>query len=118
MRNRLESLVPPMELCRALPRGVFDDSALAWLHIDGEWDVYSRYEDVDGSECEEIPAPTGDEIMMRLRVCFGHCVKVNYFGRNRLVQVRCGDVVKECQTLAEAALRVYIRLAEIVGAWK
>ena len=64
--HSLESLVPPLELCKKIPPGRFIDSALVWLHVDGEWDVYSRYEDVDGSECGEIPAPTLQEIIDQL----------------------------------------------------
>ena len=61
--NKLEDLVPPLELCRKIPSGKFDDSALVW------WGhhVYMR------SHGDAVtPAPTLAEIMdarTRLNTC-------------------------------------------------
>ena len=55
--NKLEDLVPPLELCRKIPSGKFDDSALVW------WGhhVYMR------SHGDAVtPAPTLAEIMKEL----------------------------------------------------
>ena len=29
--SKLESIVPPLELCKQIPAGEFEDSALVWL---------------------------------------------------------------------------------------
>lgn len=32
--SRLENLVPPLELCKQIPEGEFEDSALVWVYDD------------------------------------------------------------------------------------
>lgn len=33
--SRLENLIPPLELCKQIPAGEFDDSALVWYRFWG-----------------------------------------------------------------------------------
>ena len=37
--SRLENLIPPLELCKQIPAGEFDDSALVW-DIHGKFDKW------------------------------------------------------------------------------
>lgn len=62
--SNLESIVPPVELCKQIPEGEFEDSALVW--VDGntqnpfEVFVEPRRYAIDGTHC---PAPTLAEIL-------------------------------------------------------
>lgn len=62
--SNLKSIVPPLELCKRIPAGEFEDTALVW--IDGntqnpdEVFVEPRRYAIDGTF---IPAPTLDEIL-------------------------------------------------------
>ena len=68
--NELEYLVPPLELCRQIPQGAFEDSALVWARpgnigvMVGEnelWEVWDRGQ-LEKDE-EMLPAPTLQEIL-------------------------------------------------------
>ena len=87
--SKLESLVPPLELCKLIQAGSFDDAAFAWIHADVVGFVCrtSGCEEVAGKEWqlirsnasrvirarkrgEEIyPAPTLEEIMAAMPYC-------------------------------------------------
>lgn len=66
--SRLENLVPPLELCKQIPAGEFEDSALVWEKsekyfqateiIDYEYKVVARDESKGG-----FPAPTLEEVL-------------------------------------------------------
>ena len=69
--SNLESIVPPLELCKQIPEGEFEDSALVWEKsekyfqateiIDYEYKVVARDESKGG-----FPAPTLEEIITKL----------------------------------------------------
>lgn len=69
--SRLENLIPPLELCKQIPAGEFEDSALVWEKsekyfqateiIDYEYKVVARDESKGG-----FPAPTLAEILNAL----------------------------------------------------
>lgn len=69
--SNLESIVPPLELCKKIPAGEFEDSALVWEKskkyfqaldvMDYEYKVVTRTE----SKCG-FSAPTLDEILIEL----------------------------------------------------
>ena len=64
--SKLETLVPPPELCRRIPVGKFADSALVWTQgVDGMFIDFrnARPEDEEGN----LPAPTLEEILEELR---------------------------------------------------
>ena len=65
--SRLENLIPPLELCKQIPAGEFDDSALAWYNFHGvpilRW--RDNLEKLDG--VRPIPAPTLEEILEAIR---------------------------------------------------
>lgn len=52
----IEQLVPPLELCRQIPKGAFADSAFCWV----------EYPRGDLSKAELFPAPTLAEIIERI----------------------------------------------------
>ena len=66
--SNLESIVPPLELCKQIPAGEFEDSALVWEKsekyfqateiIDYEYKVVARDESKGG-----FPAPTLEEVL-------------------------------------------------------
>lgn len=66
--STLERIVPPLELCKQIPAGEFEDSALVW--IDGNTQnpkdifVEPRRYAIDGTF---IPAPTLEEMRWELR---------------------------------------------------
>lgn len=72
--SKLESLVPPQDLCQRIPPEAFADSALVWLkqnegnkyHPD-LWLVVERESTVDGETY--FPAPTLAEIMDAIIDC-------------------------------------------------
>lgn len=61
--SRLENLIPPLELCKQIPAGEFEDSALAWYNFHGvpilRW--RDNLEKLDG--VRPIPAPTLEEVL-------------------------------------------------------
>ena len=79
--SNLESIVPPLELCKQIPAGEFEDSVLVWKHheiffrgidimdqtdrvtfrADEQNDIVSTY-----SSTRYYPAPTLAEIMAKL----------------------------------------------------
>lgn len=70
--STLESLVPPLELCKQIPAGKFEDSALVWWGSH----VYMR------SPGDAVtPAPTLAESIMELRPksrCKANVLGMNY----------------------------------------
>ena len=61
--SNLKNIVPPLELCKQIPAGEFEDSALVWCRVLGE-DVVcprARWVGVDGTT--SIPAPTLEEVL-------------------------------------------------------
>ena len=73
--NPLESLVPDLELCKKIPWGCFENSALAWDSDYESWYVVPRgIADPDGS----FPAPTLQEIMLAIDVAGGYCPSCRY----------------------------------------
>ena len=66
--SNLESIVPPVELCKQIPEGEFEDSALVWEKsekyfqateiINYEYKVVARDESKGG-----FPAPTLEEVL-------------------------------------------------------
>lgn len=69
--SNLESIVPPVAMCKLIPAGEFEDSALVWVKsekhfqaldvMDYEYKVVARDESKGG-----FPAPTLEEIINEL----------------------------------------------------
>ena len=69
---RLQDIVPPLELCKLIPAGEFEDSAMYWGDLFGVADVFPRKcGDCDTfgviqTERYIFPAPTLQEILEEL----------------------------------------------------
>lgn len=67
---KLEELVPPLELCKLIPEGEFEDSALMWVEdVHPTLTPFVEPRRYILLEDEEIPAPTLEEIMEKLPSC-------------------------------------------------
>ena len=84
--SNLERIVPPLELCKRIPAGEFEDSALVW-DIHGKFDKWHvekrvkrsvRFGDYGrmSSPHADIPAPTLEETMTSL-LTYGWLVKID-----------------------------------------
>ena len=77
--SNLESLVPPLELCKRIPAGEFEDSVFAWRYptydernrrflskwhiIEVNWDAVKEYKKKHGEREKFFPAPTLEEVL-------------------------------------------------------
>jgi hypothetical protein len=66
---KLEELVPPLELCKLIPEGEFEDSALMWIEVEipqedkKEWRVANATKPILACHNPKHPAPTLQEIL-------------------------------------------------------
>ena len=117
MSKRFESIVPSLELCKLIPAGEFNDSALVWRERIGNFSRDNRVkirvkEDisykVESAEVNYFPAPTVDEIMEKLDAPGFWCSSDGKW--------RCfckGRVLAQGETIADAALRLWLRVKGI-----
>ena len=70
--NQLEDIVPPLELCRKIPTGLFQKTALVWASVwVGRTPFVGAREKVEKNEQYIIcPAPTLAEIMKEINLCY------------------------------------------------
>ena len=61
--SKLESIVPPLDLCNIIPVGEFEDSALVWCRVRGEDAVCPRTQWVGVDGMGPVPAPTLEEVL-------------------------------------------------------
>lgn len=109
--NNLESIVPPLELCKRIPAGKFADSALVW-NEDETYPGASAILDVRGNKIfsegwRNIPAPTLAEIMATLPACT--CYRI---GKTWTVAL-CNDTLDngvKSRRAATAALRLWLEV--------
>lgn len=121
--SNLKSIVPPVELCKQIPAGEFEDSALVWEKsekyfqateiIDYEYKVVARDESKGG-----FPAPTPEEIIIDigkthknpvLAYCHTYWDTTCYTGRTRTEIFG----MKPEQTASESALRLWFKVKGI-----
>lgn len=108
--SKLEDLVPPLELCRKIPEGCFENSALVWRWNGNNGAIFER----DGFPQEKYPAPTLLEIMdelARMEVCPSLIAILPVTGKvvysiSAGVNLMC----KQGNNPAEAALKVWLEL--------
>lgn len=96
--STLERIVPPLELCKRIPAGEFEDSALVW-DIHGKFDKWHvekrvkrsvRFGDYGrmSSPHADIPAPTLEETMTSLLNYAGWLLKIDSrFGLDTFVEL-------------------------------
>lgn len=108
--NNLESIVPPLELCKKIPAGKFEDSALVWEEdscVFGKLPphVISRKENTYHTIL--APAPTLAEILAALPACT--CYRL---GKTWTVAL-CNDTLDngiKSRRAATAALRLWLEV--------
>ena len=71
-KKTLESLVPPLDLCKQIPQGAFENSVLVWMgDLDGDPVLFPRECGICnqyGAEIAIAPAPTLAEIILRQNI--------------------------------------------------
>lgn len=112
-KQGLEKIVASLELCKQIPAGEFEDTALVWRYdricgficlLPGHSDETARLRN-DGMI---YPAPTADEIMEKLDTPGFWCSSDGKW--------RCfckGRVLAQGETIADAALRLWLKLIGI-----
>ena len=122
MREDLERIVPSLDLCRRIPGVEFEFSALTWLVAR----LPGHTEAVDGHVCERgtcktedfggvfevFPAPTAQEILDSLSFRLHNPrVRVNIVEAIVVCEdINLDDIEERDENLAEAALRMWLRL--------
>ena len=126
-RHLLEDIVAPYDLCRQIPMGFFDNSALVWkTHQRGlplsEPCVFERdaweYEMRADAEQPIIPAPTAGEILELLRGP-GRYASAEFnnngpwealFCTDKMTSLKCDGYAGMGGTPAAAAMHLWLRL--------
>lgn len=114
---KLEEIVPPFDLCKKIPAGEFEDSALLYVVRHG-WhrgvfnDVMVRQDLLNWSDTENYPAPTATEI---LKVLWNDYQKPTVYFRNiwhATVVNDYGDEITavDNENAANAALKLWLEL--------
>lgn len=122
--NKLEDIVPPIELCKRIPAGAFEDSALVWLYWAKDEssfgnvvprilkDQFSSILPGLGAVLKaEVPAPTLAEIRRELRN-----LSVNVIDGVITVSCRINpedtifETARDDNDVTAAALRLWLRV--------
>lgn len=138
--SKIESLVPPLELCKLIPAGEFEDAAFAWINAEVVGFVCrtSGCEQVAGKEWqlirsnasrvirsrkrgEEIyPAPTLDELIADLADMSTYAIKIcesfNEWHVACCVATEYGErdvSADSCLNASTAALKLWLKLKGI-----
>lgn len=104
----IENLVPPLELCKLIPKGEFEDSYAIYVYIYG-W-LLMPADDCASDIKEEhsyYPAPNVQEIMAELPSCV--CCRINEEWSISLVNDRFENAIKDSNG-ATAALKLWLKL--------
>ena len=116
--SKLENIVPPLELCKLIPAGEFEDSALVWRERIGYISSsvglkFREPEDisykVESVKVNYFPAPTTWEIMMKLNS------PSLWRGLTGRWYCMCREhvMVEGGENASEAALRMWLRVKGI-----
>lgn len=135
----IKELVPPLELCKLIPAGEFEDTALIWdkndtvgfwdgqdkdgNHIGGfgkipamNWRVRQNFSErcrkrmkESGTVLNVYPAPTLQEILEQIPADKAEIVRIGSFKWN----VDCGIVWQSGDCLIDTALKVWLKLKGI-----
>lgn len=69
---KLKELVPPLNLCKLIPKGEFAETALMWIEVEipqenkKEWRVVNATKPILACHNPKYPAPTLEEILEEL----------------------------------------------------
>lgn len=124
---RIEDLVPPLKLCKQIPKGKFKDSALVWCEDEDGLELVMPRE-IAEFEKEGIPAPTLQEILEDMAVgdeiMESHSPELNYnrfcggwIIRGRILNISVCDRIfrdwvdeRDKTSPATAALKLWLKL--------
>jgi hypothetical protein len=120
----LTNLVPPLELCKLIPAGEFQDSALVWRvpncsfpEEDEFYEIHERDKCESWMKDKQIPAPTLQEIMEVLPhddacndLLIGYSEKVEKFTGWHIYYI--GDRKRHCydKSAVTAALKLWLKM--------
>ena len=113
--SELKDLVPPLELCKKIPAGEFENSALIWFFDGKNWWVNAP--EFDAQPEKEYPAPTLAEIMLAIDEAGGVCPECYYL--ENTWKIDCRDKLFNYEELieaedeynpADAALRLWLKV--------
>lgn len=118
---KLKELVPPLELCKLIPKGEFEDTALVWVEVEipqenkKEWRIVNRTMPIEFCHNLKYPAPTLQEIMARLNQDY---IKAGAFIRSYwgcYIIDNYGDEIAKTDdnNPATAALKLWLKLKGI-----
>lgn len=116
--SKLESIVPPLELCKQIPAGEFEDSALVWVEDEDGIELVMPREVAQYEHDEMIPAPTPEEIIIeigkthkypKLTYCYNYWDITSYTGSTN------AEIfwIKPEPTASEVALRLWFKVKGI-----
>ena len=128
--SNLESIVPPLELCKQIPAGEFEDSVFAWRYpaydernrrllnggevIEVNWYAVKEYKKKYNEREKFFPAPTMEEIRRKL-------LNLSIVPGDAVIRVECKtDPENRVSTIAvdendvtAAALRLWFKVKGI-----
>ena len=113
-QDALEKLVPKLDLCKQIPSGAFENSALVWNTDEEEWFVCEQ--EVADPDIA-VPAPTLEEIIEAIKtktyckddLC-DHKYNLHYCAID-LKWIFCfGENFAVADTLSSAALKLWLEL--------
>lgn len=112
--SKLESIVPPLELCKRIPADdkLFQQTALAWVLLGKDWPTVLERERLpkDRTGFEVIPAPTLAEIMQEIPLDVMLTRRYGYSEDYGWGEWDDRDYVEMFHNPAEAALRLWLKL--------
>lgn len=115
----LKQLVPPSGLCKLIPEGEFEDSALIWIvspGLDHNGDIIDRgalqprdraflYMYLDESVIQEIyPAPTWEEIMAELGQFTASC-----YDKGHTIEIATGCDCVSADSAVDGAMKLWLK---------
>jgi hypothetical protein len=114
---KLEELVPPLELCKLIPKGEFEDSCFAWSYPSDKRKTepfvdYRKYiefcrRNIVNSP-DVCPAPTLEEITKEL----GHFI-VSCFDSGYSIEITTGWDCVSADSAVEGAMKLWLELKGI-----
>ena len=115
----MRDMVPPVRLCKKLPKNVFKTSYFKWINTGDRrgWYLGDRWGAAmyrqGGNHVKVLPAPITDELLHALKTVSPcrHDVWIRPCGKSFEVQYNNGKIYK-ARSMAEAEARIYITIKE------
>lgn len=108
---KLKKLAPPLELCKLIPEGGFEDSALVYLvnirYGEEKAVVCQRdhiYLNLEGSIMEIYPAPTFEEITEELGQFTASC-----YDRGHTIEIATGWDCASADSAVDGAMKLWLK---------